>query len=341
MTIDSDIPLIQATGLPQIDALLSKIVQHVVLRLGDALLSCYLIGSYAVGEAVTTSDVDLLVVCRGNASSTEKQKIAEIQVECQQFSPLSIDLRPMGETHLLTTGGVRFQADSLLLYGKDIRKSVPQKPVNDHIRDSLYAQIDLFARVRPHLQRLIVPLTYPDSQGLFYGYDRRPLQTADGASYPGIKDLGLIVYGAAYALTLLKANRYAGTGRKSEIALHYREQIGDEWTSLIEAIDQQCRKQWAYLIPHVQSQQQHLRQLCEQTLKFENHFLAEYKAYLLTHLLQADAFIQLRYLQQLERLIYPDQDIFDLLKSLEYSDLDDIREAATSTIRYYQCIDLE
>lgn len=328
-------PLIQATGLTEIDAILSRIVQQVELGLGDRIWGCYLVGSYAVGEAVATSDLDIVVVCRGSSSSVEKQKISEIQSECQQFSPLDIDLKLISETHLLTTGSVRFRTDSLLLQGEDIRETVPQKPVSEHIRDSLYAQFNLFARVRPHLQQLTVPLAYPDPQGSFYGYDRRPLKTIAGSSYPGIKDLALIVYGAAYALTLLKANHYAGIGRKSEIALHYRAQIGNQWTPLIEAIDQQCRKQWAYLIPPTEKQQQQLRELCEQTLGFENHFLDEYKRYLLTHVPQANPFIQLRYVQQLGRLIYPDPDIIELLKSLEQSCNPDIRKAVTETLQYY------
>ncbi|MBD3884012.1 nucleotidyltransferase domain-containing protein [Phormidium tenue FACHB-886] len=329
------VPLIEATGLTQIDAILSRIVQQVKLGLGDRLWSCYLVGSYAVGEAVATSDLDIVVVCKGSASSVEKQKISEIQVECQQFSPLDMDLKLLSATHLLTTGGVRFKTDSLLLQGEDIREAVPQKPVNEHIRDSLYAQFNLFARVRPHLEKLTVPLAYPDSQGSFYGYDRRTLKTMDGASHSAIKDLTLIVYGAAYALTLLQANHYAGTGRKSEIALHYRDQIGDEWTSLVEAIDHQCRKQWAYLIPHTQEQQQQLRKLCEQTLGFENYFLDRYKSYLLTHIPQADPFIQLKYVQQLGRLIYPDPDIITLLKTLEQSGDSDIRKAVMETLQHY------
>jgi predicted nucleotidyltransferase len=328
--------LIQATGLAPIDAILSHVAQQVKLELGDRLSGCYLVGSYAVGEAVATSDLDFLVICRGNASSSEKQKISEIQVECQCFSSLEIELKLLSETQLLSVGSVRFQMDSLLLAGEDIRAIVPQKPVSEHIRDSLYAQFHLFARVRPHLQRLIVPLTYPDSEGQFYGYDRRQLKTADGTIHPGIKDLALIVYGAAYSLTLLEANRYAGTGRKSEIALHYREQIGDQWTPLIEAIDQQCRKQWAYLIPTSPGQQQQLRILCEQALRFENHFLNEYKAYLLTHIPKADSSVQLKYVQQLERLIYCDRNILDILKLLQQSSNSELREAATRALQSYQ-----
>lgn len=329
------ITLIQSTGIAHIDSILCDIVQQVELELTDRIRGCYLVGSYAVGEAVATSDLDVVVVCSSNLNAADKQRFTSIQAECRRLSPLELDLKFISEIHLFSTGSVRFHKDSLLLYGEDIRADVPEKSVTEHIRDSLYAQYDLFARVRSHLPLLTVPLSYPDPQGQFYGYDQRRLRTTGGVEHPGIKDLALIVFGAASALTLLKAGRYVGTSRKSEIASHYRSQIGDEWTSLVEAVDEQCRKQWAYLIPSDLEQQQQLRVLCEQTLGFENHFLNEYKAYLLTHLPQAEPFVQLRYVQRLKQLIYADRAIADLLKTLEQSYDADIRKAATETLKHY------
>lgn len=102
MAIEPDfgISLIQATGIAHIDAILSRVAQQVKLGLGNRILGCYLVGSYAVGEAVVTSDLDILVVCKGNFSSPERQKISEVQIKCQQFS----------ETHLLSTGSVSLQS---------------------------------------------------------------------------------------------------------------------------------------------------------------------------------------------------------------------------------------
>lgn len=329
------ISLIESTGLDQIDLILANVVYQLKLKLLACLRSCYLVGSYAVGEAVATSDLDVLVVYKGILSDIEKQKISEIQAECQQLRSIDIELKLMSETHLFSTGSVRFHTDSLLLFGEDIRAAVPQKPVANHIRDSLYAQYNLFARVRPQLQTLTVPLAHPDPQGQFYGYDRRSLRTIDGVSHPGIKDLALIVFGAAFALTLRKAGRYVGTGRKSEIAFHYRKQIGDEWTSLVEAIDQQCRQHWNYLIPENLEQQQQLRQLCKQTLNFENYFLEEYKTYLLFHLPQANSFVKIRYLQQLGKLIYYDRAIINLLERLKQDPDFDVCQAAKTTLQRY------
>ena len=332
----SSIHLIQATGITEIDSILRHIVQQVKLGLPDRIRGCYLVGSYAVGEAIATSDLDIIAVCKGSPSAAEKQQLTSIiAAECQRLNSLDFDVKLVGETHLLSTGSVRFHRDSLLLSGEDIRAQVPPKPVAEHIRDSLYAQYDLFARVRPHLQVLTVPLTYPDPQGQFYGYNRRFLRTIDGVSHPGIKDLALIVFGAASALTLLQAGEYTGTGRKSDIARQYRDWIGDDWTPLVEKVDLLCRQQWAYLIPSDMEQQQQLSMLCEQTLGFENHFLDEYKFYLMAQMPQAEPFFQLRYVQRLGQLIYADRAITDLLKTFEHSDNADIRKAATEALQHY------
>lgn len=122
-------------------------------------------------------------------------------------------------------------------------------------------------------------------------------------------------------------------GRKSEIATQYREHIGDEWTGLVEAVDWQCRRQWGYLIPDDLEQQQQLRKLCEETLGFENHFLAQYKAYLLTQLPQAKPLVQLRSVQRLGQLIYDDRAIKTLLRTFEQNPDPDIRQAATKALR--------
>ncbi|MFB2768181.1 hypothetical protein ACE1AT_02630 [Pelatocladus sp. BLCC-F211] len=67
------------------------------------------------------------------------------------------------------------------------------------------------------------------------------------------------------------------TGKKSLISPQYRIWINDEWTTLVEAIDDYCRKRWAYIVPVEKEQRQQLRGLCEQALGFENHFLAQDK----------------------------------------------------------------
>ncbi len=332
----ADITLCASTHIPMIDRILREIIEVVERHLPGRIRGYYLVGSYAVGEAVATSDIDMLVVFKNSLDSEEKQRFAPIVEECKPLSPVAVDLTPVGEAQLFRVGGVRFQTASLLMYGEDIRAAVPKKPIEAHIRDSMYAQYRLLARVRGNPPILTFPLDYPDPTGEFYGYDCRQMCLLDGTSHAGIKDLVLNVLCPAEALILLKAGNYVVGGNwKSECVTQYRIWINDEWTELVQAMNEFCRKQWAYLVPAAAADRQYLRRLCEQALGFENHFLARYKEYLLNVLPQEEPFIQLHYVKQLGQLIYPDDAIAATLKALGKSDNAELQQAVAETLQRY------
>lgn len=333
----ADITLSASTQISSIDRILREIIEVVEYHLPGKIRGYYLVGSYAVGEAVATSDIDMLVVFKDSLNPEEKQRFVPVLEECKHLSPLDVDLIPVGEIDLFRVGGVRFQTASLLLYGEDIRALVPLKPVEKHIRDSMYSQYRLFARVRGNPPRLRFPLNYPDPVGEFYGYDCRQMRLPDGTSRPGIKDLAINVLSPADALILLKAGKYVVNGSwKSECVRQYRIWINDEWTEFVAAIDFYCRKQWAYLVPEVASHRQQLRCLCEQALGFENYFLAQYKEYVLEKLPQEEPFAQLQYVKQLAQLIYPDDDaIATALQEVAKNGNAEIQQAVVETLRQY------
>lgn len=331
----ADITLRSSTNVPHIDQILREIIGLIECRFRDRIRGYYLVGSYAVGEAVATSDLDMVVVFKGSLEPKEQQQFAIVFDECKQLCPLAIDLTCVGEAKLFQVGGVRFQTASLLLYGEDIRAAVPLKPVEDHIRDMMHDQYPLLARVRGNPDVLTFPLDYPDPAGEFYGYDRRLIRTVDGTSHPGIKNLALNVICPASALILLKAGKYVGNGNKSDCGTQYRIWINDEWTELVEAMDEYCRKRWAYLVPQERAQRHKLRSLCEQALGFENHFLVQYKEYLLTRLQCVEPYTQLQYVKRLGHLIYPDEAIVTALQDVGNSSNAEIRLAVAETLRRY------
>jgi predicted nucleotidyltransferase len=331
----ADITLHTLTNVPKVDQIVREIISLVEDRFCDRIRGYYLVGSYAVGEAVVTSDLDMVVVFKGSFEPEEKQPFAQVLSKCNRISPLAVDLTPVGETMLFRIGGVRFQTASLLMYGEDIRAAVPKKPVENHIRETMHDQYRLLARVRGNPPILRFPLDYPDPAGEFYGYDCRLMRTPDGVSHPGIKDLVLNVLCPAEALILLKAGKYVGNGKKSECGTQYRIWINDEWTAFVEAIDEYCRKRWAYLVPEERAHRQQLRSLCERALEFENHFLVQYKEYLLAQLGQVEPFIQLHYVKRLGQLIYPDEAIVTALHDLGNSSNPEIRQAVAETLQRY------
>ena len=329
--------LLASTDVKIVDQIIGEIVRRGELYFPGRIRGYYLVGSYAVGEAVASSDIDMVIPFKDNISAQEKQLFSAFKQDCQQLSPLAIDLTPIGEVQLFQTGGVRFQTASLLIYGEDIRAAVPLKLVAEHIRDTMHAQYPLFARVRGNPSRLIFPLDYPDPTGEFLGYDCRSMRLADGTIGPGIKDLVINVLCPAEALILYKTNRYLGSGSwKRNCATQYRISINDEWTQLVADVYEYGCKKWAYLVPEVTEERQRLRKLCEQALGFENHFLLQYKDYVLAQLPQVDSYVQLRYVQRLGEIIYPDaaDAIATILNQLKNSN-PELQHAVDRTLSHY------
>jgi dTDP-4-amino-4,6-dideoxygalactose transaminase len=77
-------------------------------------------------------------------------------------------------------------------------------------------------------------------------------------------------------------------GKKASVAL-YKTYIHDEWTTFIEEMYLWGNSKWHYLIPQTSEEQQHLRNLCMQALKFENYYMHQYELYLHKELCQEGA----------------------------------------------------
>jgi hypothetical protein len=72
--------------------------------------------------------------------------------------------------------------------------------------------------------------------------------------------------------------------RKSDCQRLYRQEIGDEWSGLMDRMYSRCRRDWQYLIPVTEPERKELRSLCEEMLHFERHFLSIYRRFLLGEL---------------------------------------------------------
>ncbi|HEV2122170.1 MAG TPA: hypothetical protein VGW38_05265, partial [Chloroflexota bacterium] len=68
---------------------------------------------------------------------------------------------------------------------------------------------------------------------------------------------------------------------KGDAVRLYRETVGDSWADFIEAVDQTCRVEFAYLIPDPPADRDRLRALCAHALDLENRFLEAFRAALL------------------------------------------------------------
>jgi len=321
------------------DAIVDQVLRHVVAlieqRMPERVGGYYLVGSYAVGEARPSSDIDLIVLLKNELEEGDRERFALIREACNRRSSIRLDITLESEAKFFRVGGVWFQSASLLLYGEDARPRIPRKPVDGHIRDLMHAMYPLLARVRGNPLILTYPLDYPDPAGALRGYDARyrddpePRRTAT-------KDLVTNVLAAANALTLLEARQYVGAGKKSDVPKQYREWIGGEWASLVEDIFEYCRIRWDYRVPETPGDRARLYELSKQVLSFENHFLMRYKDFLLADLRQQDPAIQFYAARRLAQVIFRDPLVIAALRRLAQAPAPELREAVAKALLRYE-----
>jgi hypothetical protein len=267
-------------GDPIVDAVLGDLVASLEARFPGRIRAYYLIGSFADGTAVATSDLDLKIIFQERLDpATEAQPAQQVVAACAQRSPIGVDVVFIGEDDVLTVGDLDIKLGSRLLAGEDIRERMPLWPIELLARVLMHELIRFIARARGTPGPLIVPLNYPDPAGEFYGYDRRRLRSRDGGEHATTKDLVRIVTGAASALVAWRARQYVV--KKNECVAIYQAAIADEWGELIAAIDRTCRVELGYLLPADPDGRQQVRHLCARALEFENHFLALYRDFAL------------------------------------------------------------
>jgi hypothetical protein len=318
-----------------VDQILRDVVALIEAHMPERVRGYYLVGSYAVGEARPSSDIDLIVLVRHELAEGEREHFTPVRNACKRISAIPLDITLDSEAKFFRLGGVWFQTASVLIYGEDVRPHIPRKPVEQHIRDLMHAIYPLLARVRGNPALLTYPLDYPDPTDALRGYDARYRDVPESRR-TATKDLVSNVLGAANALTLLQARQYVGTGKKSDIPQQYRRWIGDEWARLVEDVFERCRVGWDYRVPEVPRERARLYELCEHALAFENHFLMRYKEFLLADLQQPDAAIPLHAARRLGQLVYHDQLVISALRRLAHAPTPELRDAAVAALIQYE-----
>jgi hypothetical protein len=327
--------LLASTGIVGVDQALRDCIELIERQLPDRVRGYYLVGSYAYGEALPASDIDLIILLKGELAQADRDRFAVAREACRRSSPAPLDLSLDSEAKFLRVGAVWFQTASLLAYGEDVRPHIPRKPVANHIRDLMHSVFPLLARVRGDPAHLTFPLNYPDPAGTLYGYDARYRDSAnlDGAV---TKDLVTNVLAAANALTLLAAQQYVGSGKKSDIPRQYAAWIGGEWAALVEDVFGYCRIGWGYRLPETEADLAHLRGMCQQALRFENAFLERYRDLLLEYAQSGDMPAQLLAARRLGQIVYRDPGVAAALEQLAAHSNSEIRQAAAAAIQRCQ-----
>ena len=239
-------------------------------------------GSYADATGIATSDLDLIVVLRGRRSDADERAAALVFDRCNATSPLPLDCNLEDDASLAAGAVPMFKLASVPVYGDDIRNDVPLLPIDQWARQRMHAAYWLVSHVWGRPSPLALPVGFPNPSAPFRGYVNRTVPGPGGEELPSTRNLIRVIGWTATALIAWQAGAYVA--RKRDCHTMYRQQIGDAWADLLEAIYERCRNAWHCLIPSSVDEQAELAAICERALAFENHFLHRYRTFVLEEL---------------------------------------------------------
>ena len=295
-----------------VNAILQSIIEIFETTFPQRIRAHYVEGSYADASSVATSDIDVLLVFKDRFEDGEVQRVEELARQCEDEAKLELDIEWVDEQSLVRGVSPTLKFGSSFIYGEDIRNALSLISIEEWTRDRMHSSLWRTVHLcnRPPIIRY--PLSYPNPQGEFYGYDARMLQLPNGQEVHCTRDLIRLVGWAATAMIAFKAGRYVA--RKSECHKMYQAYFNDEWGQLLQDIYELCRGKWNYLIPDDLKEREQLRAICERTLGFENHFLQVYKEFVLAELSNTDPKGVLQTLAVLQRIDYQDEEILTAIR---------------------------
>jgi hypothetical protein len=274
------IQLANPTGNSRVDECLRAYIALIEVVFPRRMRAYYLLGSYADNTAVPTSDVDLFVVSKEPFDPAEHELYGHIAHQCSLLAGVLFQTGVVDEAHL---GGLPGLATSrLFVYGEDVGDRIPPLQPGDSVRKSLSSAVHVLCEVHDQSPPLAVPLTYPDPEGEFFGYERNGMPAPGGWNGPGTKKLINAVSMAAGALVAIHSGQ--AVVRRSDCVTMYRIHVGDVWSDFIELVCAFRTPETGYAMPVDGDNRKRLRRLCAEMPAFENQFFKQYREYLLAQL---------------------------------------------------------
>ena len=282
----------------------------------DRVRGYYLRGSYATGAWTDGSDLDMFIVFADRMARAEADQARRLAGHCARLSPILLEIIVVSEHQLAQEANLplalNLKLATKLVYGEDIRDDLPDFDADTYLRLVIHTPYHSYAYPAQRGDVLTCPLTHIDPDGEFYGFDQWPVPGPDGGDVPSTKLLVGTVCWTATALVALQAGVYVGD--KTAAVQLYRKHVADEWTDLVSDVHQWCRNRWGYRVPPDEPDRRRLREWCDRTLAFQNHFLGHYRAYQLAELRSGEPQRQALAARQLAQIRFPDPEVAEALR---------------------------
>lgn len=302
--------LLHSTGDARCDAIVLDVLTAFDEHFPGRLLSCYLRGSRATGAAVEGSDLDLLIIFTDRFSGMEEFERARAVCESlARTSPILLEVMLIGENRLYDETALDAALDVKLnclpLFGSDIRALLPEFDATTYVRNVIHTPYYSYSAPVQRSSRIEYPLDHIEPASEFFGFDQWLIPDPRLGDVPSTKLLVATVGWTATALVARHAGVYVPN--KAASAAMYASLIGDSWTPLVVDVQEWCRNRWHYLIPDADADAERaiLRQLCDDALDFQNHFLRVYRDDALGELASGDPGRRLLAAERLGQITYP------------------------------------
>ena len=235
----------------------------------------YLTGSFAEGTAVSNSDLDMITVFKDKFSEGEADKLRQLRHHATKLSPYRLDLTPKCEADLIAKGATGLKLAGKFLYGTDIREQIPFEPIEQYRHDVVRGWQIYQREIRGDVEIVPFPITPPDPDGEFLGYEKFGNWQGGDRFEPGTRVLiNLTTIGATASLTVLHDER---AGSKWQAIEKYQKLIGDEWGDWLAELYQLAKMKCGYAIPQDEELRQRLRSLIQRTPDYENMMVKRLK----------------------------------------------------------------
>lgn len=252
------------------DTFFDALAQMLSTAFSDDVRSIYVLGSRADSTAIPSSDVDLAVILRSGIDPKTAQEVEHFLEAVGQISPVMLDVTVVQEDELARGVSPNLKTNRLLR-GSDLLRDCPMIPKSQLI--FFYAGLAIhFAMVVRGGRGITLPLSHPEPDGLYCGYERQGIRVADGTYAPGFNLFVSLVLALASFRLATRAGIFPSS--KSEILGAYQRHLPeDPMRPIVTDAYEICRLRLQGRVPAEGLESRQIALRCRQILPFENEFL--------------------------------------------------------------------